>query len=135
MIFNNKIQSLSDLTPEEQGGLVVYSLKKGETIIVGERSYLVTKRTDHEIKVKDMTSGKNGTILHAGSINVAWMKTRKDDSATRFFRDIESDITKSLLDENNPFGPIQTASYIQAKRRLEEMKCTHIKEEKSINEK
>lgn len=121
MSINKDIHSLRYLTMEEQGGLVVDSLKKGETIVVGGRSYLVVKRTKQETKIKELESGKIGTIIHAGGINMAWMKTRKDDSATRFFRDIESDITRSLLDENNPFGPMKTESYVRANESLTKM--------------
>ncbi len=110
--------TLQSLTPEQQGALVVNSLKKGDKITVDNIQYEVTRKTEIESRVKNLKTGKTGQILHTALTNHAWMKNRKDGVATGFFRGIEADITRSLLDGNNPLGSTQTESY---KRALEEL--------------
>lgn len=115
-----RVHSLRDLTPEEQGGLVTDTLVKGETINVDGKDYLVTQKKGDEIKIKELASGKTGTILTLRTENTAWSNNRKLNIAGMFFRGIEADITRSLLDENNPLGALETESYKRAKKRLAE---------------
>jgi hypothetical protein len=115
-------KNFRELLPEEQGALVVDTLEKGEIIKVGNTEYKITSKTPKKITIKNLKTGKSGTIYKWGNQNVAWMKTKNDGTATGFFRDIESDITRSLISEKNIFGQVKTEAYNRAIKRFDELK-------------
>lgn len=112
--------TFKDLSLEQMGALVWENLKKDDVIEVCGVEYQITKKTNTESRIKNLSSNKSGTILHTADRNIAWMKTKKDGVATAFFRNIESDILLSMLDENNILEPIKTECYTRATKQFDE---------------
>ena len=98
------------------GGLVLSTLNKGDTIIVDGKEYKIVSKNNIRTIIKQ--GSKTGTIIHTSTDNITWAHRNKRDVAGEFFRGIESDIVRCLLDENNPFNPTITDSYRIIKKMI-----------------
>lgn len=102
-----------DLSPEDQGGVFVSSLNKGDAFTLGDKKYSVKSKSEKQTVIV-APNGKNITVKHGFGVNYG------NNTANQFFRDIEGELTVDLINENNPLHEFSDV-YKKTKQRYSEI--------------